>query len=93
MYYLGFNLESDHLTIRRFALYSEESGMKYENFENFVHSFKTSKRKFYLYRDIVVMIDKTKFQYFLEKIEDQDFAVKKKYNLFLMQNDLSEYAL
>jgi len=93
MHYLGLNLESDHLTIRRFALYSEERGIKYENFENFVHSFKTSKRKFYLYRDIVIMIDKSKFQYFLEKIEDINFAVKKNYKYFLMENDLSEYAL
>jgi hypothetical protein len=93
MHYLGFNFESDRLTIKRFSLYSEENGMKYENFDNFVHSFKTSKRKFSLYRDMVVMIDKSKFQCFLEKIKDQDFAVKKKYNLFLMQNDLSEHTI
>jgi hypothetical protein len=93
MYYLGFNFESDRLTIKRFSLYSEENGMKYENFDNFMHAFKTSKRKLYLYRDMVIMIDKSKFQYFLEKIKDENFAVKKKYNLFLMQNDLSEHAV
>jgi len=93
MYYLGFNFESNKTTITRFVLYSEEKGMKYENFDNFIHSLKISKRKFYLYRDIIIKVDETKFKYFLEKMNDINFAINKKYIFFLIKNDLEEYAI
>lgn len=93
MYYLGVNLEKDKSTIRRLALYDENKNIKYENFDNQIHEFKQTKRKFFLYRDIFLAIGEIKFFELLKKIKDIKFVTNKDYKNFLIENDLHEYLI
>lgn len=93
MYYLGVNLEKDKSTIRRLALYDENKNIKYENFDNQIHEFKQTKRKFFLYRDIFLVIGEIKFFELLKKIKDIKFVTNKDYKNFLIENDLHEYVI
>ena len=91
-YLLGFNLNSDHSTIRRLCLYDSENGFKYENFNGQVESLKLSKRKFYLFRDMVFNIDKDRFKKIISLMQNNR-TVNKSYRKFLIENEMEEYLI
>lgn len=90
-YLLGFNLNSDHSTIRRLCLYDVENGLKYENFSGKIEWLKLSLRKFYSFRDMTFVINRNEF----EKINliMSKKIINKSYKQFLIENEMEEYLI
>ena len=91
-YILGFNLNSDHSTIRRLCLYDIENNLKYENFNGKVEWLKLSLRKFYSFRDMTFIINKEKFDKFILIMKNRKLT-NKSYRQFLIENSMEEHLI
>ena len=86
-YLLGFNLNSDHSTIRRLCLYDVENGLKYENISGKVEWLKLSLRKFYSFRDMTFIINRNEFDKLTSIIKNKKI-INKPYKQFLIENGM-----
>lgn len=91
-YLLGFNLNSDHSTIRRLCLYDAENGLKYENFSGKVEWLKLSLRKFYSFRDMTFIINRNEFDKLTSIIKNKKI-INKPYKQFLIENGMEEHCI
>lgn len=91
-YLLGFNLNSDHSTIRRLCLYDVENGLKYENFSGKVEWLKLSLRKFYSFRDMTFIINRNEFDKLTSIIKNKKI-INKPYKQFLIENGMEEHCI